>query len=162
MSGLIDPARPPVRPGPRTSGWPFALLLFIGSSFLVLLAIVFDTLAGVVGLEDVIVVSLAFVAAVLLSYAMYRRSKATSIPLYTIGQATDDALGDPEAGRRRPADREELRAWKQWKQHRISRAEYEHIMAYRKFVHAELSTQEYQGAIRQIKETWPGSQLKGP
>ena len=79
-----------------------------------------------------------------------------------MARVAEDALGNPETDRRRPADKEELLAWKQWKQHRINRADYEQVVAYRRFVHGEMSAKEYHATIRQIRETWTGTRGKGP
>ena len=139
---LPDLTRPPAPIGPRRAGW---VRWFIGMLVSFVAVIVFlNFLAQPTPDPSIRIVWLlmGMVAGVCFSYCTYRLGTGNSVARQALA-ARGGAFGDPERGRRRVADREEVQAYRRFRRGRISRIQYERTIAYRRFVHGELSKLEY-------------------
>jgi hypothetical protein len=84
----------------------------------------------------------AIVLTIAATYATYRLGVGNSVATQVYA-SRGGSFGDPEAGRRRPADKSEIAASRGFHRGRISRIDYERIIAYRHYVHGEVTKAEY-------------------
>jgi hypothetical protein len=139
---LPDLTRPPSHLGPRREGW-FKWFGGVVGSFVVLI-LCYSLLTGPIAsfAFAVLLSVLVVVAIAVLLYSAYRLGVGNSVATQVYA-ARGGRFGDPEGGRRRIADREEITAYRDLRRRRISRIQYERILAYRRFVHGELTKSEY-------------------
>jgi hypothetical protein len=118
-------------------------LLMIAGFLAILLALALADAGGPTRLGAVaIALCLSVGGAVCFGYGTYRLGVGFSVVRLALA-AKGGAFGDPERGRRRVADREEVEASRRLRRRQITRIAYERIRAYRRFVHAELTKAEY-------------------
>lgn len=142
----IDLSRPPPSPmGLRVPWWlPVAVLWSGGFALIVLILwMVFPGHeARVVILETATVAPLPVIAGLLIYYRMRYGPSGVHWPVPEDRFDTSDAP--------RVADKEERTAYHQLRKGRISRRQYERIIAYRHFVHGEISRTEYHHIVSEL------------
>lgn len=137
-----DLTRPPSRLGPRHEGWvTWSLILVLSFVGILVAATLTAGHPNGLGAVFIILVFLNFSFAGLgvstfrlgVYHSRFRQWRA----------ARGAPFGDPERGRSRVADRDEIAASRRLRRRRISRIQYERVIAYRRFVHGELTKTEY-------------------
>jgi hypothetical protein len=143
----VDVYRPPARLGPRYPLWAKLAVLW-GVTFVFLLvssAVLSYSPTG--GLLTLVLV-VALCASVVLSYVQFRLVPGRTVWSNVLA-ARGSPVGDPEDAVR-VADPEERRARRRLRRGAITRREYERIIARRRFVHGELSEEDYHEITRQL------------
>jgi uncharacterized membrane protein len=152
----VDLSRPPARLSPRVPLWVGLAVLFWAAFaiYIVSLGLLQEPTSGYV--VDVLF-AIALVAPSLMTVALWRLFRAPDgiSPVRGAADSPDDEL----LSERRAADIKERGAWRNLRHGRISRQEYERIIAHRRYVHGEISRPEYHEILRQLDHSHPA---KGP
>ena len=123
--------------------WLAVTLLFFAEFVLALFAYVFNSpLAGLIILPGLVVVTV-------LSVYYWRRFGVSRLVFSPLVVRDRTNLGDPE-DQPRLADRQERAAQRDLRRGKLSRQQYEKIIAYRHFVHGEISRAEYHHIISEL------------
>lgn len=137
-----DLQRPPATIGPRTPAWPIVTLLFF--AFVVLLS------AYALNLPTVLLIFLpGFILVIALSVYCWTRFGVFPLGSGPLTSHDPIDLGNPE-DQPRLADPQERSAQRDLRRGRISRLQYERVIAYRHFVHGEISGAEYHHIISEL------------
>jgi hypothetical protein len=152
----LDLERPPAPLGPRVSRWVWLALGWGASVVFLIVTLSLESQPSAPGV-DLVLLILSFVAIATMGYVQLRFRIATSAASQYL-MATRPPFADVEDAPR-TADPEEVAARHQLSQGRLDRAEYERIIAYRRFVHGELSREEYHARLAEIEAEKP---LLGP
>ena len=154
---MIDLSRPPVRPGPRFSGWVILALVWVVSfAVLVVVYSLADqppaTQGGVPtpGAAEflLVIATIGLVAGLVFMYASMRLRAGGSVWSNAL-LAQGYPVGDPDM-ERRLSDPEERAAWRRFKRGEITRIAYERVMARCRFVHGEVSATGYHEILRNL------------
>jgi hypothetical protein len=162
---MIDLSRPPIRPGPRWAGRVILVGVLVVS--FVVLALVYSltiqpptTQPGVVSpatRETLLgLAAVGLIALLTYWYAANRLTEGNRFWSYTLlGKGYPE--GDSTSARRRQSDPEERAAWKRFRRREITRIDYERRMAYRRFVHGEVSIEEYHEILQELTSASGGT-----
>jgi len=148
----VDLRRPPARLGPRVPVWlPFTALVFGWVVFLVLISRVVS-LPNLLALRPSATIWLLFLAlnVAVVAYGVFlltHRSRHPSDQFFPLPDLPMDLAEEP-----RLTDRSEREARRMLRRGEITRVHYERIIAYRQFVHGELTRQEYRARIARLAD----------
>jgi hypothetical protein len=153
LLALIDLSRPPARRGPRLPGW--AIFTFVLVLPLVVLIVVF-LLLPTRGLGTIWVLLIALAGLVDATVIrLYARRFLKGRPSWSAaGSSTGYLDSESEDGERAP-DNEERAAWKAFRRGQMDRTQYERIVARRRFVHGDISREEYHEIVKGLGQQPP-------
>ena len=153
----VDLRRPPARLGSGARWWlPVAILWTVGVALILLIlwGVSPGGPARIILLETSAIVVNGLAIGVSIYY--WRRYGASGVlspmfpPPVPNYSSLSGALNPDDA--RRVADQEERAALHQLREGKISRTQYEKVIAYRRFVHGDLTRTEYRRIIAQLDE----------
>jgi uncharacterized membrane protein len=143
-SVLPDLGRPPAGLGPRREAWiRYSLLISLFFTVLVLVLILLGEAPGIPPVLAGTLLLVLLVVVLLGSYSMYRLGVGNSVLFQTFAARRGARFGNPDADTRRRADRQETEARRLLRRKKITRVQYERILAQRRFAHGELTSAEY-------------------
>ncbi|MGA8542128.1 MAG: hypothetical protein WB947_01080 [Thermoplasmata archaeon] len=152
MKSALD--RPPARLGPRFPIWAKLTLLWGGALVVVVLAESLLSHLAASGLVLWLVLPIsATIIIFVLTYEQLRNPSgqfSLSNHLSASGYAIDGTVDE-----RRPADPEELAARRDLGRGIITRREYERIIAYRHYVHGEMTHAQYDAQVASLSDREP-------
>jgi hypothetical protein len=143
-SVLPDLNRPPAGIGPRIPAWVrYCLWVLVYYTFTVVLFALFDAAPRILPVLALALLTGWVLVGVVASYAMYRLGVRRSVGVQALAARPGSRFGDPEADTPRLADRHEVDARRLYRRKKITRVQYERILAHRRFAHGELTNAEY-------------------